>query len=245
MRSWLKLLIFRVFFLPVGVAGNFFSSRCSVVLLCSCKWKHPWRFHAMLKRVHVHVHVRTARALWQSCGPFWYMCTTQTMILCVSLVNVLFMSYTHHPCHAHTIFGAENVQCRWNDSALLFSNFSVRSLGAQQTARRTIEIGAKLMHFAFFVAILSFHKHQHIHMIYLSVCVHFENRVILSPTTLTINKFRGEFSDLFISLTCYLHWCHKHTHQNILSGLQKGNVGEHEKTCRSCRKKAFYECNTI
>lgn len=221
----------------------FFSSSVARFCCCSsCKWKHPWfscmvfmrcRIEFMFMYMCVQLEHFGCRV-----GLFWYMCTTQTMILCVSLVNVLFMSYTHHPCHAHTIFCAENVQCRWNDIALLFSNFSVRSLGARWTDRRTIEIGAKLMRFAFSFHFSVWNKHTMIHMIYMGVCVYFSKIVLFcSQTTLTINKFRGEFSDLFISLTCYLHDAIS-TDQNILNGLQRG-ISKHETMCYSCRKKSI------
>lgn len=164
-------------------------------LSCEMKWKHPLRFHVISKRVHVHVHVRTARALWMSCGHFFCFVGTcahrQTMILCVSLVNVLFhvLHTPSMPC-THYFHCAENVQCRWNDSALLFSNFSVRlpwcSMNWPSNHWNRHKIGCNSLHFFFSSHLFSFSRNTpYSHDLCVCICVfHFENRVVFEPNNI-------------------------------------------------------------
>lgn len=177
MRSWLKLLVFRVLFFVVVVCcliiffpfvrslffSHFFFRFVRFVLSVLCALVNEYVhtiFMRCWKRVHVHVHVRISIAPWLSCG-LLYMCTTETMAICVSFVNLLLcpvhcntvlcrlfnVQCTPHSCHAmpchaqaHTIL--QNVQCR---QRFCSCNFAVLENMCAK-ARTTIEIGPKSPH---------------------------------------------------------------------------------------------------
>lgn len=114
------------------------------------------------------------------------------------------------PC-THYFLCREHAAFEWNDSALLFSNFSVCPLGAGWNDRRTIEIGAKCM---FYFVCKNTHTpyfHDLVRIVFFFFFWVF-GKSYCSKTMehwLLIN-FRRNFGYLFISRELLLACCQKY-----------------------------------